>query len=123
MQGPTIKQSSLGLLALALSPPRQTRLATALAIILRKPLAGVDELHDVDDLLAEHDGEADAGDDPRDGGVELVGAGELERAGGVGVGEERGGGDVGWVAGLEGGGFAGDGLEEGGGEEGRGERE
>lgn len=50
-------------------------------IALSQPLARLDELLDVDQLLAEHDGEADGREDPRNRAVELVGAGHLHCVG------------------------------------------
>jgi hypothetical protein len=106
-------------------PPRQPRCPSHLNISLCKPAARLDQLHYINPLLAEHDGEADARDDPGPERVHFVGSHELERTGAVGVGEKGGEWDVGGAAGLEGAAAAavGDGLEEGGGEEGRGEGE
>ena len=97
---------------------RQPQLPPHIAIPLRQPPARLDQLHDIDDLLARHDGERHARDDPRPERVHLVRARELERARRPGVREE-GGGDR-RVVGQDG---AARGGEEGGGEERRREGE
>lgn len=39
-------------------------------------------------MLGQHDGKANAGDDPREGGIHLVGSGNLEGSGAEGIGEQ-----------------------------------
>lgn len=93
------------LLLLALSPaaaPTQPLRPPTLSIPLRKPLARLHQLHDVEYLLARHDGEADTRDDPGPEGVHLVGARELHRPGAAGRGEDVAR-RVGRAAGLRGG--------------------
>lgn len=70
-------------------PPRQPHRLPHRNIPLRQPPRRLHQLHHINHLLAEHDGEADARDDPRPEGVHLVGARELQRAGRVGVREQR----------------------------------
>jgi len=48
-----------------------------LDISLSQPLARLNQLNDIDDLLASHDGETDDSEDPWDGRVHLVGTGQL----------------------------------------------
>lgn len=57
-------------------------------VSLSQPLARFDDLDHVDELLEEHDGEADTSDDPRPEAVHLVGTRQLERRGAVGAGED-----------------------------------
>lgn len=45
------------------------------------------QLHAIDDLLDQHEGEADARNEPRDQRVHLVGAGDFQGRGAEGVGE------------------------------------
>jgi len=73
-----------------------------LPITLSQPLAGLDQLDDVDDLLKSHDREADRAEDPRHGAIHLVGAGVFHCGGGEGRGEERRGFGHGGRAGYEG---------------------
>lgn len=68
--------------------PGQTLQFPLLDVNLSQPLTRLDELNDVDDLLRRHDGEADTGDDPRNGGIHLVGSCKLESRGAVRVGED-----------------------------------
>lgn len=68
-----------------LPPAREACGPPCLDVALGQPLARLDQLDDVDDLLAGHDGEADAGQDPGPEGIHLVGAGHLERGGTVRV--------------------------------------
>lgn len=58
-------------------------------------------MHDVDDLLAEHDWEADSSDDPRPERVHLVRSHQFQCTSAVGVGEKEGCGGSGGIAGLE----------------------
>lgn len=68
--------------------PRQPLRLTHSNIAFGQPLARLHDLDDVDELLEEHDGEADAGQNPRPEAVHLVSAGQLEGGGAVGAGEE-----------------------------------
>lgn len=68
--------------------PREPLGPPGLHVALGEPAASLDELDDVDALLDGHDGEADARGDPRPEAVHLVGAGQLEGACAVRVGEE-----------------------------------
>lgn len=70
------------LLRQALPPPLRN-------VALSEPLARLDQLDDVDDLLAGHDREGHGGENPRDSAVHLVGAGHLHGAGGPRAGEEE----------------------------------
>lgn len=72
-------------------------------ITLGKPLAGVHQLDDIDELLKGHDGEGDAGDDPRPGALKLVCTCHLEGTGTPGAGKEARWLRVGRVSGLGGG--------------------
>lgn len=78
----------LDALGLGLGLAGQTLGLASLNVNLGEPAAGLDELNDIDDVLGKHDGETEAGEDPGDGRVHLVGAGELEGGGAEGVGEE-----------------------------------
>jgi hypothetical protein len=51
-------------------------------------LARIDKLNDVDELLDEHEREADASNDPGDGGIHLVGSGQFESGGAEGIRED-----------------------------------
>jgi len=42
-------------------------------VTLSDPFRGLDKLHHINDLLAEHDGEGDCGEDPGDGAVHFIG--------------------------------------------------
>lgn len=48
---------------------RKTLCPPGLQVTLCQPFAGLDKLYNVDELLAQHDGEADDSNNPRDGGV------------------------------------------------------
>lgn len=101
-------------LPLARQPHRPPRLQVPLG----EPLARLDQLHDVDDLLERHDGEADAREDPGPEAVHLVDASELEGARAVRVRKDvlqEGRVDLRALVDRLGG-VVGDGLQEGGGE-------
>lgn len=71
-----------------LLPRGDERLLPGRDITFTEPLAGLDELDDIDDLLPRHDGGTDTGDDPGHGAVHLVGAGHLQRTCAPRVGEQ-----------------------------------
>lgn len=71
---------------LGLRPGKTLRLAS-LNVDIGKAFAGVDELDNVDDLLAKHDGEANSSNDPGPERIHLVGTGEFESSGAEGVRE------------------------------------
>lgn len=77
--------SNLSLLGLGSG---KTLLLAGLDIDLGQSLARVDELDDVDELLDEHEREADASNDPGDGGIHLVGSGQFESGGAEGIRED-----------------------------------
>jgi hypothetical protein len=80
---------SISLLSLPrLRLAREPGCASCLAVALGQPLAGVDQLEDVEDLLKGHDWEAHAGDNPRYGRVHLVRARQLQSSGAVWVQED-----------------------------------
>lgn len=65
----------------------QTFRLAHLDISLCQPLAGVDKLNDIYDLLGGHDGEADTSDNPRPSGVHLVRTGRLKGCSTEGIGK------------------------------------
>lgn len=71
---------------LGLRPGKTLRLAS-LNVDIGKALAGVDELDNVDNLLAKHDGEANSSNDPGPERIHLVGTSEFKSSGAEGVGE------------------------------------
>lgn len=79
---PFNRSSSLALL------PRQALFLPHCNVPFSQPLAGLNQLDDVHDLLVGHDWEADTGEDPRHSAVHLVGAGKLEGCGAVGARED-----------------------------------
>lgn len=84
-------------------------------VTLDQPVAGLHELHHVDDLLERHDGCRDSSDDPRPEAVNLVGPCQLQRPGAPGAVVQIGWGCLGGAIGER--------LKEGRRERRRGERE
>lgn len=68
--------------------PRQPLRLTHSDVALSQPLARLDDLNNIDELLEEHDGEAAAGQHPRPEAVHLVSAGQLKGGSAVGAGKE-----------------------------------
>lgn len=66
----------------------QAGLCTIGTIALSEPLAGLDDLDNVDPLLEQHDGQGDKGEGPRNGTIHLVCSSHLHGTGGPGAGEE-----------------------------------
>lgn len=83
----TAAASSL-LIRLLLLLPRQPLGPPQCQIALSQPPTRLDNLHDIDKLLEEHDGEAGARQHPRPEAVHLVGASQLERRRAVRAGKD-----------------------------------
>lgn len=96
---------------------------TSGAIPLGHPLASIDQLDNIDKLLECHHGSRNAGDDPRQKAVDLVGPSQFQSTRAPGAGEKAVGLRMGRVSGLRGRRCCIiDGLQEGRRESGRGER-
>jgi hypothetical protein len=91
------------LIGCLLAPPlvRESGSSPGLDISLGQPLAGIDQLKDVEKLLVGHDRSAHASNGPRHKRVHLVGPRQLQRTGTVRV-QQEGRGGPGWGSRLEG---------------------
>lgn len=81
---------------------REACLPPRLPVPLSKPLARLDHLHNIDPLLEEHDGRRSKHQDPRHGGIHLVGSRHLHGGSREWAGEEHRGFRSGGRAGLNG---------------------
>ena len=68
---------------------RQAQFIPIPTIPLGQPLAGLDQLDDIDPLLEQHDGSAGDGEHPWDSGAHFVGSGHFHGRGAERAGEEE----------------------------------
>lgn len=93
-----IRASSLPLLAVPRLPP-------ACEVTLCHPFAGIDQLHNIDELLEGHDGSRDSSNRPWPEAVELVSSGHLQSTSTPWASEKAAWGGVSRVSRLRGGGL------------------